>query len=104
MAKTHDEARIRDALDILNQVAEEEKERLQAMLSERYDALKEFLADAQEGAARRLSRAYKDGKEKVTEMAGDVDKSVHSNPWAYIGGAAALGLLVGIALGRNNRR
>lgn len=100
MANRQDEARIRDALEILNSVAIEEKERLQEMMSERYNGLKEFLSDAQDDAMRRLSRAYKDGKYKVKEVAGDVDRNVHDNPWAYIGGAAAIALLVGFALGR----
>lgn len=103
MAKNHDTARIEDALEILNAVAIEEKEKLQGMMNERYAGLKEFLGDVQDGASRRLARAYRDGKDKVVEVAGDVDKSVHSNPWAYIGGAAAIALLVGFALGRNRR-
>lgn len=103
MAKSHDEAKIREALEMLNSVAIDEKERLQEMINERYDGLKEFLGDLEEGAARRLSRALKDGKYKVKEVSRDVDHHVHNNPWAYIGGAAAIALLVGLALGRSRR-
>ena len=38
---------------------------------------------------------------KAKELAGTVDESVHQNPWAYIGGAAAVGVLIGYILGRN---
>jgi ElaB/YqjD/DUF883 family membrane-anchored ribosome-binding protein len=32
-----------------------------------------------------------------------VDKSVHRNPWPYIGGTAAVALLLGYILGRNRK-
>jgi len=103
MAKTHDEARIREALDILNSVAADEKDRLKGMISERYDSLRDFAVELGEGAQRRVANAYSTGKEKAKELADDVDESVHANPWAYIGGAAAIALLIGFVLGRSRR-
>ena len=41
--------------------------------------------------------------EKVREVAHDVDKNVHTNPWPYVAGTAAVGLLLGYILGRNRK-
>jgi hypothetical protein len=37
------------------------------------------------------------------ELAGDVNKSVHQNPWPYIAGTAATAVLVGFLLGRSRK-
>ena len=46
---------------------------------------------------------FEAGKQKVIDVATDIDKSVHKNPWAYIGGTAAAALLFGFLLGRSRR-
>ena len=35
----------------------------------------------------RAAEKYEAGREKVVDTAGDIDKRVHRNPWAYIGGS-----------------
>jgi ElaB/YqjD/DUF883 family membrane-anchored ribosome-binding protein len=51
----------------------------------------------------RATEKFEAGKQKVVEVATGIDKSVHKNPWAYIGGATAMGLVFGFLLGRSRR-
>ena len=103
MKKTFDDSRIHEALSLLNEVAADEKAHLRDMLNDRYEALKEFVENVEDEAERGAKRLYAAGQEKVREAVEVVDTSVHTNPWAYIGGAAAVGLLIGVLLGRSRR-
>ena len=49
-------------------------------------------------------RKLEDAKETIVETAASVDKEVHANPWAYIGGAAAFALLAGFITGRLTKK
>ena len=49
-------------------------------------------------------RKLEDAKETIVETAATVDKEVHANPWAYIGGAAACALLAGFITGRLTKK
>lgn len=74
-------------------------EHLVDKLNDKYDHVKEFVAEA----AKRNMERLEQGKEKIKVAADVVDKSVHNNPWAYVGGAAAVSLLVGFILGHSRR-
>ena len=69
--------------------AEGEAKALRARIRERLDDAKERLADAQHEALRRAKAA-----------ATATDDYVHDNPWQAIGVAAAIGLAVGVLIGR----
>jgi ElaB/YqjD/DUF883 family membrane-anchored ribosome-binding protein len=75
--------KIREAMDLLKEASKEKKIELLHLLSGIFDDIKEA-----EGKA----------VEKVKGVATKVDKSVHKNPWAYIGGAALAGIVVGFLL------
>ena len=47
------------------------------------------------------TETFEAGKQKVVDVATDIDKGVHSNPWAFIGGASAAALVFGFLLGRS---
>ena len=49
-------------------------------------------------------RTLEDTGENVVEAATKVDKNVHKNAWAYIGGAAACALLAGFIAGRLTKK
>jgi ElaB/YqjD/DUF883 family membrane-anchored ribosome-binding protein len=100
MTKTYDKAKIHEALELLNAAAAEEQSELQSMIGDRYNDLKGFLGTLGTDMQRDVSGAYRAGKAKVRAAAGEVDSHVHANPWAYIGGTAALGLLVGFLIAR----
>jgi ElaB/YqjD/DUF883 family membrane-anchored ribosome-binding protein len=66
-------------------------------------SLVKSLSDARKHAVEAAAHAKDVSVEKTKEIAQDVNKSVHQNPWAYIGGTAVVGLLLGYILGRNRK-
>jgi ElaB/YqjD/DUF883 family membrane-anchored ribosome-binding protein len=69
--------------------AEGEATALRARIRDRLDTAKERLVDAQHDAVERAKRA-----------AGATDHYVHSHPWQALGAAAAVGLAIGVLIGR----
>jgi ElaB/YqjD/DUF883 family membrane-anchored ribosome-binding protein len=69
--------------------AEGDAKALRARIRERLDDAKERLLDAQHEAMRRAKAA-----------ATATDDYVHDNPWQAIGVAAAIGLALGVLIGR----
>jgi ElaB/YqjD/DUF883 family membrane-anchored ribosome-binding protein len=102
MDRTEDK-RIAEALEMLNAVARDKKEELEAAVQNKYEDLTAVVSAlggrVKEGAAAR----YQAGKEKVVDAAKDIDTHVHNNPWAYIAGAALTGLLLGVILSKSRR-
>lgn len=106
--------KIADALKLLEEAAVQKKEELKSAMTDKYMHLKnaivetegnlaKSLADVRKHAVEAAAHAKDVSIEKAREMAGDVDKHVHRNPWPYIGGVAAIGLLLGYILGRNRK-
>ena len=103
--------KLSEALRLLEEAAKEKKDELRNLASDKYSHLKEALAETEStlgqsvaGAKRRAveaaQRAKELGVQKAKEIASDVNESVHQNPWPYIGGVAAVSLLIGYILGR----
>jgi ElaB/YqjD/DUF883 family membrane-anchored ribosome-binding protein len=69
--------------------AEGEATALRARIRDRLDNAKERVIDAQHEAIERAKRA-----------AGATDDYVHSHPWHAVGAAAAVGLALGVLIGR----
>lgn len=79
-----------DALmTVTGKEAEGEVKALRARIRERMDGAKEKLLDAQHEAVERAKAA-----------ATATDDYVHANPWQAIGAAAAVGLALGVLIGR----
>jgi len=91
---------LNEALAHLNEASKERREEVQKLLDEKYTDLKHAFG----GAARASANWTKEQGVEVADMAkltaSTVDKSVRKYPWAYVGGAAAAGLLVGLMVGR----
>ena len=98
-----DDKRINEALELLNAAARDKKEELQAALANKYTDLSTVLGSITDQMKQRVASTYDAGKQKVVDVATDIDKSVHRNPWAYIGGTAAAALVMGFLLGRSRR-
>ena len=69
--------------------AESEATALRARIRDRLDNAKERLVDAQHDAVERAKKA-----------AGATDDYVHSHPWQALGAAAAVGVAIGVLIGR----
>ena len=102
------------ALKLLEEAAKQKKDELKAVMSDKYTNLRSLimekegslmksLTSAKDQALEMTTHARDVGVEKAREIAGDVDKNVHQNPWPYIGGAAMVGVLLGYIMGRNRK-
>jgi len=106
--------KIAEALKLLEEAAKQKKDELRTVLSDKYTNLRELfienesslmksLIDKRDHAIEAVTHAKEVSIEKAKEIADDVNKSVHHNPWAYIAGTATAGLILGYMLGRNRK-
>jgi ElaB/YqjD/DUF883 family membrane-anchored ribosome-binding protein len=106
--------KIAEALELLEDAAKQKKDELKSAMSDKYTHLKNAIVETEESLVKSLAHARTQAMEaaahakdvavdKACEVARGVDKSVHTNPWPYIGGTAAIGLLLGYILGRNRK-
>lgn len=106
--------KISEALKLLEEAATQKKDELKSVMSDKYTHLRDFIVETEGSLAKSLSDAKDDAVGAATHMkdvevknafqlARDVDKKVHHDPWPYILGAAAVGLLFGYIRGRNGK-
>ena len=98
-----EDKRINEALELLNAAARDKKSELQAAMEDKYTDLSSVVSAFSEQMKSRATAKFEAGRQKVVEVATDINKSVHSNPWAYIGGATAAALLCGFMLGKSRK-
>ena len=79
-------------IDLLKEKYEHFAHELQEALFENKKALDKLKKVTEE--------ALEESGEKIIHVAKDVQKNVKKNPWAYIGAASAMALLVGFILGK----
>jgi len=99
-----EDKRINEALELLNAAARDKKAELQAAMEDKYTDLSSVVSAFTRQMKDRASEKYEAGKQKVVDVATDIDHSVHKHPWAYIGGAAATAMVFGFLLGRSRRK
>ena len=96
------------ALKLLEEVAKQKKDELRTLMSDKYKNLRSLIMEDESSLMESLTTA-KDhaleaaSVEKAREIARDVDKSVHQNPWPYIAGSAVVGVLLACILGRSRK-
>jgi ElaB/YqjD/DUF883 family membrane-anchored ribosome-binding protein len=103
MADKIEDKKINEALDLLNELAKEKKAELQGMVSEKYNHLKSVLGGASERLQHQAKAGLERGEETVKEFASTIDKSVHENPWPYLGGTALGFFILGLLLNRHKK-
>jgi len=100
------------ALKLLDEAAKQKKDELRTVMTDKYANLRGLLLEkemslmkslttAKDQALEAAAHAKEVSVEKASEIAHDVDKNVHQNPWPYIAGSAVVGVLLGYILGRN---
>jgi ElaB/YqjD/DUF883 family membrane-anchored ribosome-binding protein len=102
--------KISEALELLNEAAKEKGDELKGLMADRYSHIREAMTAGVERGKEVLKQtqdltqqAIVQGKEKAVEIATDVDKRVHKDPWAYIAGAAVASLLLGYLMGSKRK-
>jgi len=91
---------LHEALAHLNEASKERREEVQKLLDEKYTDLKIAFGGATRASAGWVKEQSREAADKARLTARTVDRSVRRYPWAYVGGAAATGLLVGLLVGR----
>ena len=105
---------IAEALKLLEEAAKQKKDELKHLMSDKYTHLRHMLIETEGSLVKSLSEAKQHAVdaavhakdvsvEKACEIAHDVDKHVHQNPWPYLAGTAAVGVLLGFVLGRSRK-
>lgn len=98
-----EDARINEALELLNAVARDRKTELQAAIEDRYAELRSVVTGFTDEVKHRATESFEAGKQKVEDVTTDIDRSVRRNPYAFIGGAALVGLVVGMLISRSRK-
>lgn len=92
-----------EALHLLEEAAREKKDEVRTLVADKFTHLKEAVIGAEQDAVKAVRDAGCCAAEKAKVVAKEVDEHVHENPWPYIGGVAAVSLLLGFILGRSRR-
>jgi ElaB/YqjD/DUF883 family membrane-anchored ribosome-binding protein len=95
--------KVKNALETANDAIKEMKkkgESTKIALSEDFQALKEVFSES--NVAKKLSDAKEYSVTKVKDAGTYVDQNVREKPYYYIGGAALIGLLIGLLISRKN--
>ena len=103
-------ARISEALEILNEAAKEKTAELKGLMGNKYAHIREAMSaessygeDVIKRARDFAQDAIGEGQARCKEIACNVDKRVHQDPWVYIAGAAAASLLLGYFAGSKRK-
>jgi len=102
------------ALKLLEEAAKQKKDELRTLMSDKYrnlrsliledeSSLMESLTAAKDHAFEAATDVKEASVEKAREIARDVDKGVHQNPWPYIAGSAVVSVLLGYILGQSRK-
>ncbi|MDP3919418.1 MAG: hypothetical protein Q8R76_01240 [Candidatus Omnitrophota bacterium] len=102
----HRPDKIHEALELLNEAARDKREELYDRMEGQYDELRHLFNDAsgnvRKSAANLKNRtedALHEGQEKIGRFAHEkgeeVDRSVHENPWPFLGGVAVAAFVLG---------
>ena len=98
-----EDKRIDEALELLNAAARDNKTELQAAMENKHTDLSAVVSAFTSQIKNRATEKFVAGKQRVVDVATNIDNRVHSSPWAYIGGAAAAAMLCGFLMGRSRR-
>jgi ElaB/YqjD/DUF883 family membrane-anchored ribosome-binding protein len=104
---SHSSEKIEEALQLLQEAAEEKKDEVKKLLSGKYASLRDAVVDIEgtlaekvEELTRKADHVRVVAEKKARKIATEVDEKVHEDPWRVIGWTTVTALLVGYLLGR----
>lgn len=104
---SHSTEKIEEALQLLQEAAEDKKTEIKDLLGSKYSDLRDSVMDVENIIAGKLQElTRKVGKvgdmagEKARDMVTNVDDHVHKDPWRVLGWSAVAAFVVGYVLGR----
>ena len=87
---------LHESLAHLNEASKERRDEIQKLLDEKYTDLKSAFGGAARASAGWVKEQSREVGDTAVLAANTVDQSVRRYPWAYVGGAAVSGLLIGL--------
>ena len=95
---------VKEAIQVLENAAASDVNEIKEIFSSEYKHLRKALVNHAPHAVWDKLKDTKDFSVDYTvEKAKTVDRSVHDNPWYYIGSAALVAALIGFIAGRSNK-
>ena len=98
----HNDHKLHDALELLNEAAKEKREELYDLIGDKYSHVRDILTDtasngrkAVKQTGKEFLKSFQDGEKKFVHKAKEIDKQVHQNPWLYVGVVAVSSVLFG---------
>ena len=88
-----------EALASLNEAAKDRREDLQKLISEKYTDLGSAFGGAAHASANWVSEQGREVGDTAKLAASTVDHSIRNHPWYYVGGAALVGVVIGLLVG-----
>jgi ElaB/YqjD/DUF883 family membrane-anchored ribosome-binding protein len=103
MSEKMEEKRIKEALDVLDEMAKNQKAELQALVASKYSNLTALFGGIVEEIGHQAQATYKEGRDHLMDIVSSIDKKVRENPWPYIGAAALGCLFIGNMQGKSKK-
>ena len=98
--------KIQEALELLNDAAQEKKDEVYELLGSKYESLREIFEDAAQNghelvgeAKKRIAKGLQVEEKKIKEIASQMDKKVRRKPWVFLGSVALGSLVLGLIFG-----
>ncbi len=98
--------KIEEALEFLDNTAQEKKDEVFELLGDRYEHLKEFFGTAVHNGEvmaghtkKQIFKSLHEDEKKLKEAATQLNKKIHKTPWIYLGSIALGSLALGLMLG-----
>lgn len=99
--------KIQEALELLNEAAQQKKDDIYVLLGDKYEHLRDFFESAVENgetvagqAKKKIVKGLHQEEKKIKEAVSSIDKKVRKQPWPVLGGVALGALVIGLVLGK----
>ena len=105
-ANNSKQKKFEEALQLLNEAAQDKKGEIENLLGEKYDNIREAIEEAISKNKSHFNRVRKlvessidEGQGRVKQKTDQVNKEIRDNPWKYLGGTALGAVLLGFIMG-----